>query len=66
VKERLVECSQNAEALVARLLELAEQLGAQAGHGGGAHPLVDRALELAMTLRSDLRRLVKYVDALDP
>jgi len=64
MKERLSECAQNAEELVPLLLALAESLG-EAQQGGAAHGQLERILSLAVALRSDLRRLAKYAEALE-
>ena len=64
--ERLRGCARTAEELVALLLELAELLGPEVGHGGRAHEAFDRLLERAVALRSDLRRLERYGGAAEP
>ena len=65
MKARLAECAENAEELVPLLIALAESLGQTAEQGGAAHPDLERILSLAVTLRSDLRRLAKYAEALE-
>ncbi|HJZ84445.1 MAG TPA: hypothetical protein VKN99_04700 [Polyangia bacterium] len=65
MKQRLHECARSAEELVPLLLALVEALGEAAGHGGKLEAQVQRTLELAVALRSDLRRLAKYADALE-
>jgi hypothetical protein len=60
---RLGEAACDASALVDRLFALGEHLGAEAAHGGKVHGEVEHLLELAVRLRSDLRRLARFADA---
>jgi hypothetical protein len=60
---RLDEAARDAAELVDRLFALGERLGAQAAHGGTVHDEIEHLLEVAVRLRSDLRRLARFAGA---
>jgi hypothetical protein len=60
MKDRLREARQSSEELVALLLALAESLQTDAA----THAKIEQIVARAVTLRSDLRRLEKFADAL--
>ena len=60
MKQRLVECAENAEKLVPLVLSLAESLGGQAEQGGTAHEQLERILALAMALTDPRKPIGSY------
>jgi hypothetical protein len=61
MKDRISEARQTSEELVTLLLAFAETLQTDAA----AHEKIEQIVAHAVSLRSDLRRLEKYVDALE-
>jgi hypothetical protein len=60
MKDRISEARQTSEELVTLLLALAESLETDAA----THEKIEQIVARAVALRSDLRRLEKYADAL--
>jgi hypothetical protein len=61
MKDRIAEARKTSEELVALLLSFAENLQVDTA----AHEKIEQIVARAVELRSDLRRLEKYADALE-
>jgi hypothetical protein len=62
MKQRLTDCARAAEELVPLLLALAPETSVRGEH---ADPRWERAVAIAIGLRSDLHRLLRYADLME-